>query len=284
MSAPDFGPIWLRPHWVYAAGMGGLWAIFVSAMAGLYVALRLATGYGASPGEIALFLAADACIALVVGCWLFGRAERWAHERRPIAAVAKTIAQWGIAAVAAISVLILTVALARTEAAWEHTVLTHVISRWPTALVDLGFFFAIALSVVPVPYLRAAHDRGDAPKRTEGSQDARILIRNGKGDAFVPIETVVAVTAAENYVELHCGERSYLHRATLAQMEALLGPPDFMRVHRGVIVRLSAVAAVERPRPNQVTLTLRDGRTFGVGRSYRSDVLSALKETVRPAI
>jgi DNA-binding LytR/AlgR family response regulator len=260
--------------------MAALWAVFVAALAALYVALRLATGRSASLVDIAPYLLADGVIAVGVGWWLLARARRWAGEARPVGEVVRTLVLWSVIATAAMSVLIASVALARSDGPWQVALLAHVAARWPGALIDLGFLWAIAVSVVPVPYLKTQHDRLTAPPPATKPQ-ARIAVRNGRGDVFVPVDAVLAVTAAENYVELHCAGRSHLHRATLAQMEALLGPPDFMRVHRGAIVRLSAVAAVNRPKPNHVELALDSGRTVGVGRAYRSAVLAALKETVR---
>lgn len=280
MATLDFERVWTRPDRIYAAGMAALWTVFVTALATLYVALRLATGRGGSLADVAPYLLADGAIAIGVGCWLLAQARRWAGEARPIGEVARTLFLWGVLATAVVSVLMASVALARSEATWEVALLAHTAARWPGALIDLGFLWAIAISVVPVPYLKAQHDRLAATQPAAKPQ-ARIAVRNGKGDVFVPADAVLAITAAENYVELHCTDRSHLHRATLAQMEALLGPPEFMRVHRGAIVRLSAVVAVNRPKPNHVELVLDSGRTVGVGRAYRSAVLVALKETVR---
>lgn len=283
MATLDLERVWARPDRVYAAGMAVLWAVFVTALAALYVALRLATGRAASLADVAPHLLADGAIAAAVGWWLLKQARRWARDAHPIGEVARKLILWSVLATAAVSAFVASVALARSDATWEVALLAHAAVRWPGALIDLGFLWAIAASVVPVPYLKAQHDRLTAPPSMAKPQ-ARIAVRNGKGDVLVPVDAVLAVTAAENYVELHCTDRSHLHRATLAQMEALLGPPEFMRVHRGAIVRLSAVATVNRPKPNHVELALDGGRTVGVGRAYRSAVLAALKETVRHSV
>ena len=56
----------------------------------------------------------------------------------------------------------------------------------------------------------------------------------------VPAREIEQVTAAGNYVELAWHGRVLLHRATLAAVEAVLGPA-FARIHRSRLVRREAV-------------------------------------------
>jgi two-component system LytT family response regulator len=270
----DSGRPWGEPHLVYAAGVGVLWTIFVAIVAALYVALRVATGVRADAGTLALFLLADALIAGVIGWWLLRQARRWAGCGRAVTEVAGILFVWSVAAIGLLAVM------AVVPAASMGAAVAALERRWPGLLADYAFFWAIAVSVVPIPFLKVWYDRLRAPP--EAAQPiTRIAIRNGVGDIFVPVEAIVAVTAAENYVELHTGDRSYLHRATMTQMEQILPGALFRRVHRGAIVRLDAVTAVSRPKANHVELTLSNGRTVGVGRAYRSSLLPALKTTVR---
>jgi hypothetical protein len=73
------------------------------------------------------------------------------------------------------------------------------------------------------------------------------------------------VSAAGNYVELHAGTRTIVHRSSLSSVEAELAGHGFVRIHRSRLVRRDAVARV---RPHNVLL--RDGTSLPVGKRYRS--------------
>jgi len=73
------------------------------------------------------------------------------------------------------------------------------------------------------------------------------------------------VSAAGNYVELHVGGRTIVHRASLRAVEAKLAQHNFVRIHRSTLVRRDAVARV---RPND--LLLHDGTSLATGKRYRS--------------
>lgn len=270
---------WAKPANVYVAGVAVLWVVFVGLIAALYVALRLATGTAASGATLVAFLGADAAIAGALGWWLLRRARGWVAERRPPHEVIRTLGIWSVSAIALVTFLIVAIGAASSAAPLSDALLAQAAGRWPAVLVDYGFFWAVAASVVPVPFLEAQYrpavpaPASDAPRR--------IAVRTGNGEAFVAVDEVVAVTAAENYVELHLTDRSLLHRATLTQMQDVLAPHSFLRVHRGAIVRLDAVTAVRKPRPNAVELVLGNGRVVTVGRAYRSAVMNALQKTVR---
>lgn len=273
---------WAKPASVYAAGVGALWVLFVGVIAALYVTLRLATGAAFSGVTLAAFLAADGAIAAVLGWWLLGRARRWAAERRSPRQVIRTLALWSMCAIAGVTLLVATINMATSPDPWPGSLLAHVAGRWPDMLVDYGFFWAVAVSVVPIPFLEAPYrSAGVVTPLPSPDVPRRIAVKTSNGEALVAVDEVLAVTAAENYVELHLAERSLLHRATLTQMQDLLPPPAFRRVHRGAIVRMDAVTDVKKPRANVVQLVLANGRAVPVGRAYRSAVMTALSETVR---
>lgn len=273
---------WARPASVYVAGVAVLWVLFVGVIAALYVALRLTTGTATSGMTLAAFLAADGAIAAALGWWLLGRARHWAAKRRAPREVIRTLVVWSLGAIAVVTLLVITIGAATSDNPRPGSILTLAAARWPAMLIDYGFFWAVAVSVVPIPFLEAQYRlAGVAVPPPASEAPRRIAVRTGNGEAFIAVDEVLAVTAAENYVELHLAKRSLLHRATLTQMQDLLPPPKFLRVHRKSIVQLDAVNGVHKPRANTVELVLGDGRVVAVGRAYRSAVMNALKETVR---
>jgi hypothetical protein len=108
-----------------------------------------------------------------------------------------------------------------------------------------------------------------------GAASAEVLeVRDGARRHFVPVNDVVWVEAAGNYVELHRGGPGLLHRASLSEMERRLQSAGFIRIHRSRLVRREAVAAVESKATGDFVVRLRDGRELAGSRRYRRPLLA----------
>ena len=92
----------------------------------------------------------------------------------------------------------------------------------------------------------------------------------------VSADLIEWVEAARDYVLLRTSTRSYILRATMAEIEKQLGNASFLRIHRSLIVRRDLVDRVERTGRGALRLVLRDGARLGVGPSYIEAVTSAL--------
>jgi two-component system LytT family response regulator len=93
---------------------------------------------------------------------------------------------------------------------------------------------------------------------------------------FVETRQIDYVEAEQNYVRLHLPDRSYLIRRTLTEVEATLGPTEFLRVHRSLLVQLDRVCEVAPLVHGEYALTLEGGRVLVSGRRYRERVRVAL--------
>jgi two-component system, LytTR family, response regulator len=68
-----------------------------------------------------------------------------------------------------------------------------------------------------------------------------VTVRSVRRIERIRIDDVLWISSAGNYVELHLGARTVLHRAPLGWMEARLDPAQFLRLHRTALVRRSAI-------------------------------------------
>ena len=86
---------------------------------------------------------------------------------------------------------------------------------------------------------------------------------------MVPIEEVLCFEAADKYVRVLTAGEEYLIRTPLRQLLPQLDGEDFWQVHRGTLVRASAIDAVTRDESGRLGLTLH-GRPerFVVSRLY----------------
>lgn len=116
-----------------------------------------------------------------------------------------------------------------------------------------------------------AKDGGEEPDSA-----CEVWVRTHSGLVRVALADVDHVSAEGDYVALHLGSRSYLHKATMASMEAELDPDVFARVHRSAIVNLSKVQGVRRRGPRALSLVLVSGKVVAVGPSYVTATLEAL--------
>jgi two-component system LytT family response regulator len=109
----------------------------------------------------------------------------------------------------------------------------------------------------------------------------RIVVRNGERFDFVPVDSIDWIESANNYVQLHCGARSYLLSDTLTNLENKLNPATFLRIHRRRIVNVSRVVAVHSLLGGVYEMELRSGTRLPTGRQHR-DAIQALIKNPQP--
>ncbi len=93
----------------------------------------------------------------------------------------------------------------------------------------------------------------------------------------VKVSDILWIESAGNYVELRLAGRTVLHRMTLGRLEGLLGPGEFLRVHRGTLVRRSQVASLEIRGDGSHWLRLRCGEAVAVSERHAGALKTFLK-------
>ena len=119
--------------------------------------------------------------------------------------------------------------------------------------------------------LRDYVDAGQAQAALE-----RINVRSVGRIEQILVADIRWIESAGNYVELHLAGRTVLHRITLNRLETLLAPGDFIRVHRGAIVRRSEIARLDTVGDGGYRLTLRCGAAVAVSERYLGALKSAM--------
>jgi len=104
----------------------------------------------------------------------------------------------------------------------------------------------------------------------------RINVRSVGRIEQIRVADILWIESAGNYVELHLAGRTALHRITLNRLETLLAPEDFLRVHRGAIVRRGEIARLDSVGDGSYRLTLRCGATVAVSERYLGALKSAM--------
>lgn len=94
---------------------------------------------------------------------------------------------------------------------------------------------------------------------------------NGK-ILFVELAKIVAVQAEGNYVSLRRRASPYLLRESLSSMAEKLRPYGFIRIHRSVVVNISAVQEIQPLPTGEYRLLVRGGIEYLVTRTYKDNL------------
>ena len=103
----------------------------------------------------------------------------------------------------------------------------------------------------------------------------RMAIKTTGRVLFVKTSDIDWVEAADNYVNLHVGNESHLHRETLTALAERLPAKKFMRISRSMIVNVDRIKELQPLFHGEYAVILRNGTTLTLSRSYR-DVLDQL--------
>jgi len=95
----------------------------------------------------------------------------------------------------------------------------------------------------------------------------RVLIRDGASVHIVPLAKIDYAEAQDDYVAIHAERRTYLKEQTMAQMEAMLDPRQFVRIHRSYLLNIDRLAKVEATDTDSRVAILRDDTRLPVSRS-----------------
>ena len=99
---------------------------------------------------------------------------------------------------------------------------------------------------------------------------ARISVKTAGRIVLVDLATVDWLEADDNYVRLHCGNREYVVRETLAALERRLDPECFIRIHRSVMVRIDRIREFHPATHGDMDVVLRDGTQLTLSRTWRA--------------
>ncbi|WP_426745631.1 LytTR family DNA-binding domain-containing protein [Myxococcus faecalis] len=101
----------------------------------------------------------------------------------------------------------------------------------------------------------------------------RLVVKSG--EAWVPLrlEEVWRLSSEDKYVRVHTAGGEHLVRQSLRALEERLDPERFVRIHRGDIINLEAVARLEPWTHGDGILVLKNGTTVVLSRTWREAFL-----------
>ena len=112
-------------------------------------------------------------------------------------------------------------------------------------------------------------------ERTGERAAERLAIKDGSRVVFLRTDEIDWIEAADYYVQIHAGGKSYLHRETMQSLERRLDGEQFVRIHRSAIVNRRRIRELSSSR-RETVVVLEGGATLKVSRSQR-DKLAGLR-------
>jgi len=100
----------------------------------------------------------------------------------------------------------------------------------------------------------------------------RIAIRDGSETTNVRVESIDWIDAAGDYMCVHVEDDTFVLRGTMKQLEQILDPERFVRVHRSTIVNRERVRSLRPHRNGEYFVTLENRRELKLSRSYKANL------------
>jgi len=100
----------------------------------------------------------------------------------------------------------------------------------------------------------------------------KIAIRDGAETTLVAAADIDWVDAAGDYMCVHANDATHVMRITMKELECMLDPATFQRVHRSTIVNLDRVTRVCSHMNGEFHLILDNGSSIKMSRSYKDKV------------
>ena len=114
-------------------------------------------------------------------------------------------------------------------------------------------------------------------KALESKHPDILPIRQGRETVCVPVAAIQWVDAAGDYMCVHANGTTHILRGTMKELEDVLDPKLFQRVHRSTIVNLRLVKSLRAHMNGEYFLTLDGGHELKLSRTYRDKVEYFLK-------
>jgi two-component system LytT family response regulator len=97
-------------------------------------------------------------------------------------------------------------------------------------------------------------------------QKERIVVKSGSSIIVIPVDDILYLEAADDFVKIHTAKGSWLKNRTMASFEQTLDKNRFVRVHRSYIVNIAEASRLDPYEKDSHVLLLRGGQKIPVSR------------------
>jgi hypothetical protein len=156
------------------------------------------------------------------------------------------------------------------------------IVAYPSDACEPGFLKGLQARGAAVLVL--ADDGTVAATLLPSPRPRHLPVESGNHTRLLAIDEIDWIEAAGKYVTVHSEGRTFRLRAGLTKVTEQLPYPEFIRVHRSVVVRAERVRELHRWFRGAYYLVLTDGTRLASGATYRTQIERALLGGQRPPL
>ncbi|GAB5524024.1 MAG: LytTR family DNA-binding domain-containing protein [Roseivirga sp.] len=91
-------------------------------------------------------------------------------------------------------------------------------------------------------------------------------------EVYVKVDDLLYLETAGNYVVLQTMEKQYLYRSTMNDLEAVLNPDEFLRIHRSFLVNKRFVKSQRYAGGNEFLFEMKNGKSLSSAKSYKESI------------
>ncbi len=95
----------------------------------------------------------------------------------------------------------------------------------------------------------------------------RVLVKDGTKVHVIPVDRIDYIEAQDDYVSIKTDGKSHLKQQRMAELEKLLNPQKFVRVHRSYILNVERIARIELYAKDSRVAILKDGTKVQISRA-----------------
>ncbi len=106
-----------------------------------------------------------------------------------------------------------------------------------------------------------------ASARPKGETVERVLVRDGSRVFVIPAEKIDYIEAQDDYIAIKSEGKTHLKKQRLSDLQLLLDPKRFVRIHRSYILNVDRLARLELYAKDSRMAILKDGTQLQVSRS-----------------
>lgn len=136
------------------------------------------------------------------------------------------------------------------------------VGQWFSGAMNLGLVYAFWAEL----FIQQIYQTASGLER--GSPERITVEHRGRQVSLDP-DDIDAITAAGDYVEIACGDVTYLNRQTLHSIDEAFGDDVFVRIHRSRLVNRRRVIDIQTLSKGRYQLTLEGGAQVTSSRGYR---------------
>lgn len=100
----------------------------------------------------------------------------------------------------------------------------------------------------------------------------KITVKDGSDIQFIRVADISWVDAAGDYMCIHAAGKTHIMRITMKQLEGMLNPAKFLRVHRSTIVNSRVIVGAQTLSNGEYLLNLEGDTQLKVSRSYKDRI------------